>query len=96
VFAVGSDPLKGLVIVRVDAVKPADPKQVAQVLELVRQRASATYLEGLQAASRNAAVKLIKPRTDLTLARNAMGVDAAMAARIDKAAAASSGAKPTK
>ena len=96
VFAVGSDPLKGLVIVRVDAVKPADPKQVAQVLELVRQRASADYLQGLQTASRNAAVKMIKPRTDLTLARNAMGVDAAMAARADKAAAASAGAKPAK
>jgi peptidyl-prolyl cis-trans isomerase D len=96
VFAVGSDPLKGLVILRVDAVRPADPKQVAQVLELVRQRASATYLEGLQEAARQAAVKMIKPRSDLTLARNAMGVDPAMAARIDKAAASgsASGGKP--
>ncbi|HXQ14037.1 MAG TPA: peptidyl-prolyl cis-trans isomerase [Caulobacteraceae bacterium] len=96
VFAVGSDPLKGLVIVRVDAVKPADPKQVAQVLELVRQRASAGYLEGLQEASRQAAVKMIKPHADLALARNAMGVDPAMAARIDKAAAASGGAAGAK
>jgi peptidyl-prolyl cis-trans isomerase D len=97
VFAVGSDPLKGLVILRVDTVKPADPKQVAQVLELVRQRATANYLEGLQEASRQAAVRMIKPHSDLALARNAMGVDPAMAARIDKAAAASEGvvgAKP--
>ncbi len=96
VFAIGSDPLKGLVILRVDTIKPADPKQVAQVLELVRQRASAAYLEGLQDAARQAAVKMIKPRSDLTLARNAMGVDPAMAARIDKAAAASGGAAGAK
>jgi len=93
-FAVGSDPLKGLVVARIDAVKPPDPSQVAQVLEIVRQRGSATYLQGLQDAARDAAVKMIKPRTDLTLARNAMGVDPAMAARIDKTAAA--GAKPAK
>jgi peptidyl-prolyl cis-trans isomerase D len=96
IFTVGSDPLRGLVIGRLDAIRPADPKQVAQVLEAVRQRAGSTYLDGLADAARTAAVKTIKPRTDLTLARNAMGVDPAMAARVDKAAAsggAASGAK---
>jgi hypothetical protein len=38
---------------------------------------------------------MIKPQTNLSLARNAMNVDPAMAARIDKAAAAS-GTKPAK
>ncbi len=82
---------------RVDAVRAADPKQVAQVLDTLRQRTTASYLEGLQGAARDAAVKMIKPKTNLTLARNAMNVDPAMAARIDKAAAASNaaaGAKP--
>ena len=88
VFAVGSDPLKGLVVGHLDAVKPADPKQVAQVLELVRQRATQSYIGGLQDAARAAAVKMVKPTSDLTLARNAMGVDPAVAARIDKAATA--------
>ena len=103
VFAVGSDPLKGLVIGRVDAVKPADPNQVAQVLEALRQRATQSYVDALLDAARNASVKLIKPQTDLTLARNAMGVDAEMAARVDKATAAAgaaskaaAGAKPAK
>jgi peptidyl-prolyl cis-trans isomerase D len=95
VFAVGSDPLRGLVIGRVDAVRPADPIQVAQVLEAVRQRVTSAYLEGLADAARAAAVKMVKPRSDLTLARNAMNVDPAMAARVDKAAAAA-GAKPAK
>ena len=36
---------------------------------------------------------LVKPSTDLTLARTAMGVDAAMAARLTKAAATNSLAK---
>ena len=97
VFGVGSDPLKGLVVGRLDAVRPADPKQVAQVLDLVRQRGNQAYLEALQDAVRQAAVRMIKPHTDLTLARNAMGVDDAMAARVDKAAGGKpAGAKPTK
>jgi peptidyl-prolyl cis-trans isomerase D len=97
VFGVGSDPLKGLVVGRLDAVRPADPKQVAQVLDLVRQRGNQAYLEALQEAVRQAAVRMIKPHTDLTLARNAMGVDDAMAARVDRAGGAkSSGAKLAK
>jgi peptidyl-prolyl cis-trans isomerase D len=100
VFSVGSDALKGLVIGRLDAVRPADPRQIAQLLDRVRQSATASYLQALQAAARDAAVKMIKPQTNLTLARNAMNVDAAMAARIDKANAAAAtgaaGAKPAK
>jgi hypothetical protein len=100
VFSVGSDALKGLVIGRLDAVRSADPRQIAQLLDRVRQSATASYLQALQAAARDAAVKMIKPQTNLTLARNAMNVDAAMAARIDKANAAAAtgaaGAKPAK
>jgi peptidyl-prolyl cis-trans isomerase D len=95
-FVVGSDPLKGMVVGRLDAVRPADPKQVAQVLELVRQRGSQAYLEGLQEATRQAAVRMINPRSNLALARNAMGVDPAMAARFDKAAGKSLGAQAAK
>jgi len=99
VFAVGSDPLKGMVIGRVDAVHVPDPKQIAMVLETVRQRTAEAYLNGvqghggLQSAIRDAALQMIKPSTDLTLARNAMGVDPAMAARLSKAAATNSLAK---
>ena len=98
VFSVGSDQQKGLIVGRVDTVKAADPQQVAQLTEAVRQRATQTYLEGLQNAARDAAVKAIKPQTNLSLARNAMNVDPAMAARVDKAAAsgAAPGAKPAK
>jgi peptidyl-prolyl cis-trans isomerase D len=97
VFAVGSGQLKGLVVARLDAVRAGDPKQVAQVLEIVRQRGNQAYLESVQDAARQAAVTMIKPSTDLALARSAMGVDPAMAARVDKAAGTKpGGAKPAK
>jgi peptidyl-prolyl cis-trans isomerase D len=89
-FTAGSDPLKGFVVARIDSVHLADPKQVAAILQVLQQRSAQTYVAGLQQAIREAAVKMVKPNTDLALAREAMGVDAAMAARADKAAAASS------
>jgi peptidyl-prolyl cis-trans isomerase D len=91
VFTAGSDPLKGFVVARLDAVHVADPKQVAAVLQVIQQRSTQAYVTGLQQSIRDAAVKLIKPSTDLALARQAMGVDDAMAARADKAAASSAG-----
>ena len=89
-FTAGSDPLKGFVVARLDAVHVADPKQVAAILQVIQQKSAQTYVTGLQQAIREAAVRMVKPNTDLALAREAMGVDAAMAARADKAAAASS------
>jgi peptidyl-prolyl cis-trans isomerase D len=86
-FVVGSDALKGFVVGRLDAVRPADPQQVALLVEAVRQRSAQPYLEGLQDAARQAAVKLIKPTSDLTLARNTVGIDAATVARAGKPAA---------
>jgi peptidyl-prolyl cis-trans isomerase D len=85
IFTVGSDQLQGMVVGRVDAVHVPDPKQVAMVLETVRQKTAQSYLRGLQGAIRDASVQLVKPSTDLTLARNAMGIDPAMAARVSAA-----------
>jgi peptidyl-prolyl cis-trans isomerase D len=87
VFTAGSDPLKGFVVARVDAIHHADPKQVAAVLEVIRERSAQSYVTGLQQAIRDAAVRMVKPATDLAMARQAMGVDQAMAARVDKATA---------
>lgn len=92
-FTAGSDPLKGFVVARVDAVHAADPKQVAAILEVIRQRSGQSYAAGLQQSIRDASVRMVKPNTDLALARDAMGVDKAMAARADKAAAGA-GARP--
>jgi peptidyl-prolyl cis-trans isomerase D len=81
VFAVGSDPLNGIVIARVDAVHTPDPRQVAVVIDQIRQRAGQAYLNDIQDAVHRAATALVKPSTDLALARTAMGVDDAMVAR---------------
>ncbi|HTX50066.1 MAG TPA: peptidyl-prolyl cis-trans isomerase [Caulobacteraceae bacterium] len=82
VFSAGSDRMRGYVVAKVDAIHPADPKQVAQVLDLVRQHANNGYLESLAGAVRELAVNWIKPRTDIGLARDAMGIDPAMVARL--------------
>lgn len=88
VFSAGSDPLKGFVVARVDAIHHADPKQVAAVIQVIRERSADAYIKGLQQAIREASVRMIKPATDLGMARQAMNVDPAMAARVDKAVAA--------
>ena len=82
VFIAGSDALKGMVVARLDAVHPADPSQVASVLPLLGQRGDEAYLQGLYGAVHTAALKMIKPRTDLALARTAIGVDAATIAKL--------------
>ena len=81
IFSAGSDPLKGFVVARMDAIHAADPKQVASVLDAVNQRADQGYLQALAGTMREAAVKWIRPVTDLDLARTAMGIDPAMVAR---------------
>jgi peptidyl-prolyl cis-trans isomerase D len=85
VFVAGSDPLKGFVVARVDAIHTADPKQVAAILEIIRERSAQAYVTGLQQAVRAASVRMVKPSTDLALARQTMGVDDAMVARATKA-----------
>jgi peptidyl-prolyl cis-trans isomerase D len=81
-FVAGSGPLHGLVVGRVDAIRPADPKDIAAMIDPLRQRADQTYLQGIAATTRAAAVKLVKPTTDLALADNAMGVDPATLAKL--------------
>ena len=80
-FFAGSDPLNGFVVARVDAIHPADPSKAAVILEAVRQHATQDYLRALVGAVRDASVQLVKPATDIDIARNAMGADPAMIAR---------------
>ncbi|HEY1752964.1 MAG TPA: peptidyl-prolyl cis-trans isomerase [Caulobacteraceae bacterium] len=87
VFAIGSDKLSGIVVGKVDALHIPDPKEVAAIIDQVRQRTGQGYLDGLQQAVHRAALAMVKPTTDLALARTAMGVDAEMLARVTKAPA---------
>jgi hypothetical protein len=76
----------GAFIAKLDAVRPGDITQTARVIEAIRQRISEDYLKDLEAAAKAASVPMIKPATNLTLARKTLGVDAAMLAK--------AGAKP--
>jgi peptidyl-prolyl cis-trans isomerase D len=75
VFFVGSDPLKGMMVVRLDAVHAPSPQQIASAIPAVRPRLSGDYLEGLKDAIQDAAGKQVKPTTNVALARSAMGVE---------------------
>jgi peptidyl-prolyl cis-trans isomerase D len=85
-FSAASQPLGGFLVGRVDAIRPADPSQVALLLAL--QDESKAYLQGLSQAARRAAVALVKPQTDLALARSVIGVDAATLAKVNAKPAA--------
>jgi peptidyl-prolyl cis-trans isomerase D len=81
-FVAGSGPLQGLVVARIDAIHAADPKDIAPMIDPLRQRADQTYLQGIAGAARAAALKMIKPTTDVTLADNVMGVTPEMQAKL--------------
>lgn len=91
-FFAGSDPLKGFVVARVDAIHPADPTKTAVILQAVRQHESQDYLQALVTAARDASVTWVKPVTDIDIARNAMGADPAMIARATAKPASGKGA----
>jgi peptidyl-prolyl cis-trans isomerase D len=79
---VGSPPLGGMVVARVDAVHPADPGVVTPLIARAGQRVDQGYLESLALTVRRGAEAEIKPTTNLAVADTAMGADPAMLARI--------------
>jgi peptidyl-prolyl cis-trans isomerase D len=81
IFSAGSDPLRGFVVARLDAIHPADPKEVAKYLDQLRQQGGQSYLESLATSLKTLAMQDVKPSTDLDLARKAMGIDQAMVDR---------------
>jgi peptidyl-prolyl cis-trans isomerase D len=78
VFAASS--ADGAYIAHLDAIRPGDVTQTAQVLENVRQRASQDYLQDLLTTTKAAAEKLIGVNINLNLARQTVGVDPASVA----------------
>jgi peptidyl-prolyl cis-trans isomerase D len=72
---------RGVVVARLDAVRPADPGQVAALIASFRPQFTQAYLGEITDAMAKAAVDEVKPRTNLDLARQVMGVDAATLAR---------------
>ncbi len=79
VFAAGGQ--NGIFIAKLDAVRPGDPAMTARLLEAIRGRVSQGYAGDLMATVQAAARNQIKPSVNLTLARQAIGVDPAITAK---------------
>ncbi len=72
-FAAGGT--TGVYIVRLDAIRPGDPTQVAQVTNAIRGKIGEAYLGDLMESAKAAARRQIKPQINVALARQAIGVD---------------------
>ena len=72
-FAAGAP--TGVYIARLDAVRPGDPAQTAQVTNAIRGRLGESYLQDIIASGKAAARREIKPQINVVLARQAIGVD---------------------
>lgn len=68
----------GVYIARVDAVRPGDPQQTAQLVAALRRRASQAYADDLLGAVQKAAGQDFKVTVNLPLARQTLGVDSSL------------------
>jgi len=71
----------GVFIAKLDAVRPGDVAFMARAVEANRARLAADYLRDIDGAVKTAAQQQIKVTTNLTLARQALGVDPALFAK---------------
>ena len=72
-FAAGAP--TGVYIAKLDAVRPGDPAQMAQVTNAIRGKMGENYLQDVLASAKAAARREIKPQINVSLARQAVGVD---------------------
>ena len=73
VFAAGGQ--GGIYIAKLDASRPGDPQQTAQLTAAVRGRASQAYSDDVLTAMQNAARKDLKVTLNVALAHQTLGVD---------------------
>ena len=65
----------GIFIARVDAIRPGDVVSMAGVLDTIRGRLAQDYLRDVIASAKSAAQQAVTVKINLTLARQAIGVD---------------------
>ena len=71
------------IVAHMDSILPGDVSKVAQVTEAQRPQLTAAIFRDMQAGAQTRAVKVMKTKTDLATARNAIGVDTNLAAKAD-------------
>jgi hypothetical protein len=80
----------GVYIGRLDAARPGEVQQTAQLTAAIRPRVSQSYAEDLLSATQDAARKSMKVSLNVALARQTIGVDANI---LGKGATATNSAK---
>ena len=85
VFAAGGQ--TGIYIAKLDAVRPGDVGQTAQLLEALRPRVTQAYVKDLLTTANTAARADLKVTVNQTLARQELGVDPALIAKTPAAKA---------
>ena len=86
----------GIFIVKLDAVRSGEVMDMARAVQVIGPKVNQEYVSDVEAAVRDAAQAAIKPRTNLTLARQAIGVDQATLDKLNAKPGAKPGAKPAK
>lgn len=77
-------PQIGYVVGKIEAVRPGDAAQLARATEGLRPQTSMGFMRDVGQAARTAARDKLKPKTNLTLARQAIGVDTDALAKAEK------------
>ncbi len=80
------------VVGRIEGVHTGDSAEIARATETLRPQTSMAYMRDVGQASRVAAMAKLKPKTNLTLARQALGVDTDALAKSGKDTATKPGA----
>lgn len=88
-----SAPQIGYVVGRIDTVHPGNASELARATETLRPQTSMAYMRDIGQAGRVAARDKLKPKLNLNLARQAIGVDTAALDKAEKDAGAKGGAK---
>ncbi|MDG2527175.1 peptidylprolyl isomerase [Caulobacter endophyticus] len=86
-------PQIGYFVGRIDTVRPGDTAEIARAAEGMRPQTSMAYMRDIGQAGRAAARDKLKPKLNLNLARQAIGVDTEALAKAEKDAGAKGGAK---
>jgi peptidyl-prolyl cis-trans isomerase D len=83
-FAAGGQ--TGIYIARLDAVRPGDATQMAQITNALRGKLGESYLSDVLESAKTAARREIKPQINVALARQAIGVDPTAGPKVPGAA----------
>ncbi len=72
-----------IIVAKLDAVRPGEVNQVARIIEAQRPQLTGQVFRDMQGQVQSRAMSVTKTKMDLARARNAIGVDPELAAKVD-------------